>query len=136
MRVVIDSNVLISSMMFRNSVPRRCVSLVKNLHSFLVSSETIAEFYDVIHRDKFNKYIDLENRGEYFDYLFEDGQEIEVNEVIEACRDPKDNKYLSLAVSGNADAIVTGDADLLALHPFRGVAILTPQQFVKQFATG
>lgn len=56
-----------------------------------------------------------------------------IRKRIRACRDPKDDKFLELAVSGNADVIVTGDKDLLALHPFRGIAILTPLDFASQF---
>ena len=55
---------------------------------------------------------------------------VEVTAVIAECRDPKDNKFLELAVSGGAGLIISSDADLLALHPFREVAILTPQAFL------
>ena len=47
---------------------------------------------------------------------------------------PKDNKFLELAISGGATHLVTGDDDLLVLHPFRGVAIVTPQEFLDEFA--
>ena len=57
---------------------------------------------------------------------------VEITEVVNACRDPKDDKFLELAVSGRATHIISGDDDLLALHPFRGIAILTPQDFVAQ----
>jgi predicted nucleic acid-binding protein len=46
------------------------------------------------------------------------------------CRDPKDNKYLELAAAGRAEIIISGDDDLLVLHPWRGVAIIGPTQFV------
>jgi predicted nucleic acid-binding protein len=55
---------------------------------------------------------------------------VDVKEVVTECRDPDDNRFLELAVSGKATHILTGDADLLALHPFRGVPILTPQDFL------
>ena len=51
---------------------------------------------------------------------------------VRACRDPRDDKFLEVAVRGRADAIVTGDADLLALHPFRGIAILTPAKYLER----
>ena len=57
-----------------------------------------------------------------------------VDESIHDCRDPKDNKFLELAVSGGATHLVTGDDDLLVLHPFRGVAIVTPQAFLDEFS--
>jgi len=47
-----------------------------------------------------------------------------------ACRDPKDNKFLELAVAGEATHIVTGDSDLLVLNPFRDIAVLTPSEFL------
>jgi len=56
---------------------------------------------------------------------------IQILTPIRACRDPKDDKFLEVAVHGRADAIVTGDADLLALHPFRGIAILTPADYLE-----
>jgi len=49
------------------------------------------------------------------------------------CRDPKDNKYLELAVAANASCIVTGDQDLLVLNPFRNIPILTSADFLAQF---
>jgi putative PIN family toxin of toxin-antitoxin system len=55
---------------------------------------------------------------------------VEIVERIAACRDPTDDKFLELAVNGRADVIVSGDGDLLALHPFRAIPILTPAQFV------
>jgi putative PIN family toxin of toxin-antitoxin system len=51
---------------------------------------------------------------------------VPITERIAACRDPKDDKFLELAVNGHADLIVSGDADLLALNPFRGIPIITP----------
>ena len=45
-------------------------------------------------------------------------------------KDPEDNKFLELAVNGNANVIVSGDADLLALHPFRGIPIEAPAKFM------
>ena len=50
--------------------------------------------------------------------------------AIRACRDPKDDKFLEVATHGRADAIITGDQDLLTLNPFRGIAILTPAEYL------
>lgn len=59
---------------------------------------------------------------------------INVTEQIDTCRDPKDNKLLELAVSGKAHCLVTGDSDLLALNPFRGIPILRAAEFLQEFA--
>lgn len=53
--------------------------------------------------------------------------------TITACRDPKDNKFLELAVAAKASCIITGDKDLLELHPFRGIPILTVNDFLNDF---
>ena len=58
------------------------------------------------------------------------GREIEIVERVTACRDPDDDMFLEVAVNGRATHIVTGDKDLLALHPFRGIPILTPADFL------
>jgi uncharacterized protein len=46
------------------------------------------------------------------------------------CRDPKDNMFLELALSGNADLIISGDNDLLVLNQFRGIPVITPREFI------
>ena len=56
---------------------------------------------------------------------------VAITERINACRDPRDDKFLELAVTGNADLIVSGDADLLVLNPFRGIPIVAPAAFVQ-----
>ena len=58
---------------------------------------------------------------------------MEIKEEIQACRDAKDDKFLELAVNGNADLIVTGDDNLLILNPFREIEIITPEVFVSRF---
>ena len=55
---------------------------------------------------------------------------IPITRVIQVCGDPKDDKFLELAVKGSARLIITGEADLLALHPFHGIEILTPARYL------
>jgi putative PIN family toxin of toxin-antitoxin system len=55
---------------------------------------------------------------------------VEVTSLVSNCRDPKDNKFLELAIDGKATSIVTGDKDLLVLHPFRNINIVTPGAFL------
>lgn len=54
-----------------------------------------------------------------------------IAERITACRDPTDDKFLELAVNGHAGVIVSGDADLLVLSPFRGIVVVPPAVFVR-----
>jgi predicted nucleic acid-binding protein len=56
---------------------------------------------------------------------------VEPNEPVQECRDPKDDKYLALAAAGGADVIVSSDArHLLSMHPWRGIPILSPADFL------
>lgn len=56
---------------------------------------------------------------------------IEVVQRVQASRDPDDDKFLEVAINGRADVVVSGDGDLLALNPFRGIAILTPADYME-----
>jgi uncharacterized protein len=49
---------------------------------------------------------------------------------VTECRDPKDDKFLELALDGKAEVLVTGDSDLLCMHPWRGIAILSPADYL------
>ena len=84
----------------------------------------------MLSRPKFNRYLLREERTRFLQAFIQQAVLIEVTEHIEVCRDPKDNMVLELAVSGGASHIVTGDADLLGLNPFHGIAIASPDAFV------
>lgn len=55
---------------------------------------------------------------------------VSISSVISECRDPKDDHIFALAMDASAKAIITGDRDLLVMHPFKGVNILTPADFI------
>jgi uncharacterized protein len=83
-------------------------------------------------RKLFRRYIDEDDVRSLLAALTREAQWIEEVDVqISACRDPKDNKFLDLAVSGRATHIITGDLDLLVLNPFRGIYILSPREFLE-----
>jgi putative PIN family toxin of toxin-antitoxin system len=130
LRVVIDTGVAISAVLLPRSVPRQAFDLASARGRLLVSAATIAELDDVFRRPKFDKYVSQEKRLEFLAALAREAETVEVAETIAACRDPKDDKFLELAVSGRASHILSGDADLLVLHPFRGIAIVTSQDFL------
>jgi putative PIN family toxin of toxin-antitoxin system len=107
-------------------------ALVKALrHGKLAQSlVTLDELKEVLERRKFDKYISREERVRFFTALVSEAVLVEITSQITVCRDPKDNKFLDLAVSGGAEVIVSGDKDLLALHPFQGIKILSPSTFL------
>ncbi|MFM2312156.1 MAG: hypothetical protein RLZZ04_1432 [Cyanobacteriota bacterium] len=132
-RIVVDTNVLISVLLIKNSIPFQVVNIAFELGKILYSDATYAELQQVLFRQKFDKYLTLEERNIFLFKLANYSPSIEIKEKIQACRDLKDDKFLELAVNGNADVIVTGDADLLVLNPFRKIEIITPERFVSRF---
>jgi uncharacterized protein len=74
----------------------------------------------------------LADREEFLRDFAKNAEFVEIQEAIVACRDPKDDQYLSLAINGRAECIVTGDEDLLVLHPFREIPILTARMFLER----
>ena len=81
-------------------------------------------------RPKFAPYIDLQMMELFLAKVRDIATFVSIPAPIHACRDPRDDKFLEVAVYGHARAVVTGDADLLALHPFMGIEILTPAEYL------
>lgn len=129
-RFVFDTNVLISAFLFSQSKPRQALDQATVIGVILLSNSVLSELEEVLYRPKFDRYLTKERRQEFLEDLTENAQFIDVTEQINECRDPKDNKYLELALSGQAECIVTGDDDLLVLNPWRGIEILTVQEFL------
>jgi putative PIN family toxin of toxin-antitoxin system len=127
---VIDTNVIISALLFRSSVARQSFDKALNNGYILQSFETIGELDNVLRREKFNKYITETERLQFLGELVAQAKLIQIVETITECRDPKDDKFLELAINGNANFIVSGDQDLLVLHPFRDIPILNPTAFL------
>lgn len=130
MRCVFDTNVLVSALLISDSKPRHAFDRALAQGRVLLSFATLAELHDVLGRKQFRRYINDEDIRRFLFALTRETEWIDVDVRIAACRDPKDDKFLELAVSGRATHIVTGDADLLALDPFQGVQILSPQSFL------
>jgi len=129
-RYVFDTNTIISAYLFDKSNPGLALLKALEQGEVLFSLEVAEELAEVIRREKFDRYLPRKNREEFLRTFIREAVFVEVSQSIQACRDPKDDKFLELAVSGNASRLITGDADLLALSPFRGIEIVTPKQFL------
>lgn len=132
-RFVFDTNTIISALVLPQSIPRQAWDRAGEQGIVLSSADTIQELELVIQRPKFDRYIRLELRQQFLAAFIRDAFLIEVTETIRDCRDARDNKFLELAVSAQATCIVSGDDDLLIMHPFRTIPILTPRQFLGAF---
>ncbi|HUG67433.1 MAG TPA: putative toxin-antitoxin system toxin component, PIN family [Pirellulaceae bacterium] len=129
-RTILDTGVVVSAVLLPRSVPRQAFDLAVSRGALLVSDRTIIELDEVLRRPKFDRYVSESHRLEFLAALLREAEVIEVHDVVTECRDPKDNKFLELALSGQGSHIVTGDLDLLVLHPFRGIAIVNPKSFL------
>lgn len=130
---VIDTNTLVSAFLSEHSKPTLAYEKAKRIGQLSASIETYDEFCDVFVRDKFDKYISLETRLNIIDEYRVIAIFSEIFETITDCRDPKDDKFLELAVSASASCIITGDKDLLILNPFRNIPILNAVDFLNNF---
>jgi len=129
-RVVVDTNALVSRLLLPGSVPGRAVRRAVAEAQLLASDDTIIELADVLARRKFDPYVTVGERQEFLRLFDRIAERIPIVHIVRVCRDPKDDKFLELAINGGAQLIITGDSDLLALHPFRGVDVLTPARYL------
>jgi uncharacterized protein len=134
-RVVLDTSTLVSAALRVGSLPHQVLLKALGTCEVCVSSSTLDELEQVFKRGKFDRYLDAETRLAFmalvrqYAHLFAvpDADELIVQPV---CRDPKDNKFLALALVCEADAIVSSDHDLPVLNPWRSMPVLKPAEFV------
>ncbi len=131
-RVVFDTSTLVSAALRVGSVPHQ--ALVKAMAScdLCASVETLAELATVMGRRKFDRYLERELRLSFVAlmtrrvHLFA----VPMGAMTQASRDPKDDKFLALVVAAQADALVSSDDDLLVLHLWREVPVMTAAEFL------
>jgi putative PIN family toxin of toxin-antitoxin system len=128
-RGVLDTNILVSAALLAGP-PRKAFDKLLDSGTILISEPVILELADVLNRERFDRYVTYDARMRFLIGVLKVAELVEISETIEACRDPKDDKLLELAVSGFADVLVTGDKDLLVLDPFRGIRIITPSAYL------
>lgn len=133
MRLVIDTNVFVSAALKANSLPFLVIRWLGQNGGLLKSAATERELLSVLNRPRLVALTAASFRDGMARMLAA-AELVIINERIAACRDPKDNKFLELAVCGGADMIVSGDHDLLTLDPFRGIPIVTPAAFIRDAA--
>ena len=132
-RIVFDTNALISAAILQNSISNHALTLAAAQFEIVVSEATWGEFESRIERPKLFRYFgNLEaQREEVVKTIGRVVKHVVVQTVITDCRDPDDNKFLALALDSAAEFIVTGDRDLLELHPWRDVQVLTAGDLVR-----
>ena len=130
-RLVLDTNVVLSGLLFPGSTPSLAL-LKAQRGKVLASDATLLELIEVMGRVRFDRYVERTLRQRLAAEFSNACETVSIAYPIRACRDPRDDKFLEVAVHGHADLIVTGDEDLLALNPFQGIAILTPDEYLER----
>lgn len=133
-RLVIDTNVLVSRLLAPRSVPAEAVRGAVARGVLLVSEPTMAELATVLARAKFDAYVSVADRQQFLRLLGRIAVTVPVLHRVRACRDPNDDKFLEVAVNGDAQTIITGDADLVAMGTYRAIPILTPAAYLAKIA--
>jgi putative PIN family toxin of toxin-antitoxin system len=128
---VLDTNTLLSALFNDESVLGRALKKARTTGTLLISAEIATEYFNVFSRPKFEKYISLETRLAFIENIISSSFAITPTEHVTACRDPKDNKFLELALTANASCIISGDQDLLTLHPFNNIPIVSAADFLR-----
>ena len=129
-RVVIDTNVFISAALIDESVSARARNHAVRYGQLIATEQTFAELTGKLLASKFDRYVSRATRETLLRRLQPIIQVVSVVQVVRVCRDPRDDMFLEAAVNGRADVVVTGDKDLLALHPFSGIAVVTPSDYL------
>lgn len=132
-RVLFDTSTLIGVMLKPQSLPAQVFYHAAKYHLLIASAETMGELLEVVQRDKLDRFRKREERLTVLAYYQSLVVTTPVTEEVTDCRDEKDNKFLSAAVSGQVDILVSSDEDLLVLNPYRGIPVLTPRQYAEQF---
>ena len=127
-KYVVDTNVLISAALTKGAPFRVVEHLIKN-NVLIFSKETISELSSRITQSKFDKYVSAEDREAYVNNLILSADLVIIDNLIQGCRDRDDDKILETAVKGDARFIISGDQDLLTMHRFEGIDIVTVQEF-------
>jgi len=130
-RLVVDTNVFVSAIILPRSSPRQVVDRALDQGLLLLSDATVGELREVLSRSKLDRYVSREERALVLAQIGRTAEFVPIIQLVRQCRDLKDDKFLEIALNGRADVIITGDADLLTLHPWRGIEILSPKQFLR-----
>lgn len=135
MRVVLDTGIFVSALIRRRGTIGAILGALRDgRFTAIYTRDLLVEIIDVLGRDKFRvKYhIEPDDVSALINLIRLRGELVIPGQAVQACRDPKDDKFLEAALAGGADCIVSGDADLIDMGSFEGIPILRPSEFLAQ----
>jgi uncharacterized protein len=128
--IVVDTGVLVSAAIRPQSVPALALERALLHYDLCASLATFAELQTVLLRAKFDRYASAATRQLFVQGLEQHLRMVEVTQQVTDCIDPKDNKFLALALAVGAEMIIASDPHLTQMHPWRGIPILPPAAFL------
>lgn len=138
MRVVLDTNVLISAALIRGGNEDRILrAWQRGAFEVVVSPEILKEIGRALFYEKLTKsrWMTEQEIRTLLELLAQEAVLAMGKVNVAVCRDPEDDKFLAAAVEAQADYVVTGDKDLRSLKTFRGARIVTPAAFLRILAS-
>jgi putative PIN family toxin of toxin-antitoxin system len=138
-RVVLDTNLLVSYLLTHRPPIATLIDdfLAKGEFAMMTAPELLAELDRVLRYPKLQRYYTDEERTRFVALVLALSEVVELPETIpRICRDPDDDRLIACAVVGEADVIVSGDDDLLALKQVGDISILTAVQFLEMLERG
>jgi len=128
--IVLDTGVLVSAAIRPDSVPALALEKAFLLFDVCVCAETLAELDTVLRREKFDRYASPAVREAFIAGFSERAVQVTVSQTVMDCPDPKDNVFLALAETAQAEMLISSDPHLVNMHPWRGIPILPPAAFL------
>jgi putative PIN family toxin of toxin-antitoxin system len=130
LKLVIDTNILISAALSSQGAPARLVREVLANHHVVFSQPTFDELRTRLYRPKFDRYISLENRERLLHDFNASAHWVTIGEPAVYCRDRDDDKFIETALVGQAQYLVSGDNDLLQAPEVASLKIISSQQAI------
>lgn len=130
-RLVVDTNVLISAVLSATGTAARLFDQLRIRRTSLIfSPPTVEELHGRLMQPKFNPYVSRASRVLFLAQIEAVSEMVSISGTRLGCRDRAGDMFLETAVLGEADCLISGDKDLLVMHPFQGVPILSPAQLL------
>ena len=131
--IVFDASTIVSAALEADNIPERALQRAEEVDVLALSAAVDAEIADVLNRPKFARAIPAVRRQHLLEILRSTAIWFAPTMRVIDCRDPKDDKYLELALAAGAATIVSSDDDLLVLNPWRGMRLLSPADYLLAF---
>lgn len=129
-RIVLDTGVLVSAAIRPESVPALATEKAFLQFDVCASEATLTELRTVLLRSKFDRYAPRAQRERFLSGFQRQVRRVEVTQVVVDCPDPKDNMFLALADTAQAELLISSDPHLTRMHPWREIPILPPAAFL------